>query len=119
MSDTEAPVTELICPTCGGAVHANHATLTPKGARAALERSWDDAAQLATELDSTYRHIRAVIENCKHSPAEVIRQQLVGLLPEVRGPSDELRERFPALAARQDEAVQAAWAEYGFGGSRD
>ena len=76
--------------------------------------------ELAAELDSTYAHMRAVIENCKHTPVEAIRHQLVGLLPEVQGfepeVEREMREKgMGHLVDRQNWLVQGNWSEYGYG----
>ena len=88
-----------------------------------LERQRDEAQRaadrLAVELDSTYAHLRAVIENCKHSPASTIRLQLVGLLPEVREMEPEQRQKMIAagmghLVERHDALVRENWAEFGY-----
>ncbi|HMF60922.1 MAG TPA: hypothetical protein VK595_11150 [Vicinamibacterales bacterium] len=122
MADGRRPDDDTRCPTCGGSAHALDAVArpkfggreyTPRDARKALDRAWDESDRMASEIDSTYAHLRAVIENAKTMPAEAIRHQLVGLLPEVQSASDELREKFPALAERLDTGARAAWAEYG------
>jgi len=123
------PEGDARCPTCGGSAHALEATtqeasggreFVPRGARKALDRAWDEGTRLADELDSTYRHLRAVIENCKHSPVDAIRHQLVGLLPEVQTFDPEVAARMREkgmghLVDLQEERAQEAWAEYGYG----
>lgn len=122
--DGRRPENDTRCPTCDGSAHALDATTQakfggreyiPRGARKGLDRAWTQTDRMADELDSIYAHLRAVIENCKHSPVETIRHQLVGLLPEVQPLAQELRDKFPDLAARQDEAVREAWKGYGYG----
>jgi hypothetical protein len=88
--------------------------------REKLSRAQDDHDKTLAELDSTYRHLRAVIENCKHSPVEAIRHQLVGLLPEVQGfepeVEREMREKgLGDLVERQRWMVQGNWSDYGYG----
>lgn len=79
---------------------------------------WHDRA--CTLHDSTYAHLRAVIENCKTATAEAIRHQLVGLLPETREMEPEVAARMREhglghLVDLQEQRVQANWAEYGYG----
>lgn len=74
------------------------------------------------ELDSTYCHLRAVIENCRHSSVDAVRHQLVGLLPEARDFEPEVKEQMRAggmadLVDIQAERVRQAWADYGYGGA--
>jgi hypothetical protein len=123
------PADDTRCPTCGGSAHALDATTQPKfggreyipkGARKALDRAWDESGQLAGELDSTYARLRAVIENCKHATVEVIRHQLVGLMPETREMDPESAARMRAegmgnLVDRADELAREGWRRYGYG----
>lgn len=86
-----------------------------------LSEAWDREQEVTAELESTYAHIRAVVENCKHSPVGAIRHQLVGLLPEVRTFDPDVAARMRAkglghLVERQEHAASVAWAEYGYGG---
>lgn len=72
-------------------------------------------------MDSTYAHLRAVIENCKHSPVDAIRHQLVGLLPEVRDMEPEHKDALRAkgmghLVDRHEQDIARNWADYGYGG---
>lgn len=117
------PDDDTRCPTCGGSAHALDAITAPKFggreyqhryARKRLDEAWKESDRLAGELDTLLAYLRAVIENCKTVDAAAIRHQLVGLLPEVKPPSDDLRAKFPDLAAIQDENVRDAWARYGY-----
>ena len=90
------------------------------GRERVLKRLAKEADDAAAEIDSTYAHIRAVIENCKHMPVEAIRHQLVGLLPEVREMEPtakrEMREHgLGHLVERHEWMVQGNWADYGYG----
>lgn len=84
---------------------------------------WDENdRKIDEELDSTYRHLRAVIENCKTMDAAAIRHQLVGLLPEVQDPDPDLAKRLREkgmghLTDRAEQLAQDGWAEYGYGSS--
>lgn len=85
-----------------------------------LRQAQEDHDRTLGELDSTYRHMRAVVENCKHSPVDAIRHQLVGLLPEVQGFEPEvvreMREKgMGHLVERQEWLVQGNWSDYGYG----
>lgn len=132
MSDETAarrPDDDTRCPTCGGSAHALDAITAPKFggreyqhryARKRLDEAWKDSDRMAAELDSTYRHLRAVIENCKHVPVEAIRHQLVGLLPEVQTPDPDVAERMRKqgmghLVERQEWMAQGNWSDYGYG----
>jgi hypothetical protein len=75
--------------------------------------------QLCSELDSTYAHLRAVIENCKHTDVAAIRHQLVGLLPEVQDLEPEVANRMRAkgmghLADRHADLVRSNWSDFGY-----
>lgn len=120
---TRRPTDDTCCPTCGGSAHALDAVTQPKfggreflprGARKALDSAWGESDRMAQELDSTYAHLRSVIENFKQTDVAAIRHQLVGLLPEVQGPSDEMRQRMPDLAKLTEQRAQEAWASYGY-----
>lgn len=127
------PDDDTRCPTCGGSAHALDATTRPKfggrehypkGARKALDRAWDESGRLADELDSTYAHLRAVIDNCKQTDATAIRHQLVGLLPEVRDMEPDQKDRMRSkgmghLVERHERTIRANWAEYGYGEADD
>ena len=89
-----------------------------------MERSWDDVRKQGAEIDATYAHLRAVIENCKTMDAAAIRHQLVGLLPETRELDPEIAARMrekglDALADRSAELVKQGWREYGYGEAED
>jgi len=61
-----------------------------------LEQEAVEHEKIADDLDSTYRHIRAIIINCDTANSlNQIKHQLVGLLPEVQGSeAAEVWERF-------------------------
>jgi hypothetical protein len=85
-----------------------------------LEDEAVQVARVSIELDSTYAHLRAVVENCKHVPVEAIRHQLVGLLPECQEMEPDLIKRLREkdlghLADRHQALVRDNWAEYGYG----
>lgn len=85
-----------------------------------MEQQSDFADRFAEELDSTYRHLRAVIENCRHQDAAAIRHQLVGLLPEVQTHDPDvaakMREKgLGHLVERQEWMAQGNWSDYGYG----
>lgn len=102
------------CLFCGG-------TLT-EGQKRRHDQEFADHRAAEHELDSTYGHLRAVIENCRQTKnIDAIRHQLVGLLPEVRpmdaGQAGQLRERgMGHLVERHEAGVQEAWREFGYGG---
>ena len=80
---------------------------------------FDNEKRNSDEIDSTYAHLRAVIENCKTMDAAAIRHQLVGLLPETRFPDPELQTRLREkgmghLADRGEQAAREGWAQYGY-----
>lgn len=82
---------------------------------------WYD--RLGRESDSTYSHLRAVIENCKTATPEMIRHQLVGLLPETREmePAEAARMRehgLGTLVDLQELRVREGWKQYGYGESQ-
>ena len=88
--------------------------------RRRLERERELSNKIDEESESTYRHIRAVIENCKHQDAAAIRHQLVGLLPEVRTfDPDEAQKMRDAglghLVDRQEYLAQGNWSDFGYG----
>jgi len=135
MSETEEtpsrrPDDDTRCPTCGGSAHALDAVTrerfggreyVPRYARKALDAAWGESDRLADELDSTYAHMRAVIENCKRTDSAAIRHQLVGLLPEVRPMSPEATEKaraeggqWAALVERHEARVRENWAKLGY-----
>lgn len=101
------------CLVCGLLVERDKA-------RERAHSAQEEADRLAAELDSTYGHLRAVIENCKHTPVEAIRHQLVGLLPEVQGFEPEVEREMRDkgmghLVDRQRWMVQGNWSDYGYG----
>lgn len=128
-SATRRPDGDTRCPTCGGSAHALDAVTAPRVhgrpyehryARKRLDEAWKESDRLSAECDSTYAHLRAVIENCKHMPVEAIRHQLVGLLPEVQTFDPDVAARMREqglghLVERQEQAARAAWDEYGYG----
>lgn len=86
-------------------------------------QDFDEKMELRTmdELDTTYAHLRAVVENCKRqNDPEAIRHQLVGLLPECRELDPEraqaLRDTGHGdLVDLHNAKVAESWAEYGYG----
>jgi hypothetical protein len=88
------------------------------------EQSETELRRADGELESTYAHLRAVIDNCRHSPVEAIRHQLVGLLPETRDLEPEVEQQMLAqgldhLVERHKGLVRDAWAEFGYGSGPD
>jgi hypothetical protein len=81
----------------------------------------DDWADVAgRHHDSTYAHLRAVIENCKTATPDAIRHQLVGLLPETRDLEPEAKSQMRSgglgnLVERHESNIRAGWAKYGYG----
>lgn len=76
--------------------------------------------QTGDDLESLRAHLRAVVENCRHTTVEGIRHQLVGLLPETQPlPPDleaALREQgMTHLVDQHNSRVQQAWKDYGYG----
>lgn len=121
------PPDDTRCPTCGGSAHALSAEAAPKfgreyqhrHARKRLDEAWWESDRLAIENESTYAHLRAVIENCAHSPVDAIRHQLVGLLPEVREIEPERRQKMldagmGHLVERHEAQVRENWAAFGY-----
>lgn len=127
-SAARRPDDDTRCPTCGGSAHALSAIAAPKFgreyqhryARKRLDEAWKESDRMATEIDSTYAHLRAVIENCKTTDAAAIRHQLVGLLPETREMEPERKAELRAadmghLVERHEAQVRENWAGYGYG----
>lgn len=123
------PADDTRCPTCGGSAHALSAIAAAKFggreyqhryARKRLDEAWDESDRLANELDSTYAHLRAVIENCKHTDSAAIRHQLVGLLPEVQTFDPDVAARMREnglghLVERGEWLARGNWSDYGYG----
>jgi hypothetical protein len=98
------------CSSCG---------LSRKQTTRHIDQGHFAAERANIELDETYRLLRAVIESCKHQPADAIRHQLVGLMPETRALDPEvatkMREKgMGHLVTRSEQNVLAGWASYGY-----
>jgi hypothetical protein len=79
--------------------------------------------RLTGELEAVVAAVKAVIENCKTAAPEMIRHQLVGLLPEVQEMEPEVKARMREkglgdLVDRHEAMVRENWAKYGYGEAR-